>query len=430
MASCGKIERLTLAYLDNELSAAERVVFEQHLSECAACTQQLSSYKAMAAGLFETFSESGLRSSLRAAVMAHLPEMEHTGEHHPSWQPQYKPVRFQWLRTLAPALAPVLVLLLGITLIYAWPQSESLDSEAVGMILHKSGDVTKHNARDTERRRAVLSGQVYAGERYETGAGASLMVALAGPTLLKADENTRFRIDDDRKIRLESGRIWFNVAKDPRTFLVDTQPGQVTVFGTTFDVAIEDAESVPEPKMTVTVAAGEVQVDSGTGFRKLHPGQRLAVVRGQRTLLALAVDLSQAMAWASAIQPDVNVAPRFIRKEGLRSIPADDTWDEMTFHFDSDDLKGRNIGFLLLTWLPDAYSTGHSGYNVYFLDGREPVFMEYIPGRVFDGGSGNSYKMAMPPNQALGKAVDLRIRLVPDRSGLHATTFKELSVSN
>lgn len=425
MASCGKVERHIQAHLDNELTAAERVVFEHHLSECAACARRVARAKATSALLFEAFAEVRLRESLRPKVMAHLPEMEHLAETHPSWQPQYKRVRFQLLRTLAPALAPVLVLLLGITLFYSWPASEPAQDDVLGMVTQRTGLVLKHGADETDRQRVAVSGPVRTGERYETDADAALIVVLAGPTVLKADANTRFKVESDRKVVLEAGRIWLDVAKDPRLFRVETPSGGVTVFGTTFDVLVEDAVSLAEPRMTVTVAAGEVHVESGVGFAQLRPGQQVEVVRGQRTLEPRKVDPAEVMAWAAKLRPAADIDSRFV---ATAASDEDDTWGDTMFLV---PVEGRQIRSIILSWLPDMYRTDHSGYHVYVYDSRSnPLCMDYIAGRVLDNDDDNSYVMLGDRAQMLEEVGFLKIRLVPDRSGLHATTFKEPLVSN
>jgi anti-sigma factor RsiW len=261
------------AHLDNELSTAERVVFEHHMSECTMCARRLAEYKKASALLFEAFAEDRLREPLRHKVLAHLPELEHQPEQHPSWQPQYKPVRFQWLRTLAPALAPILVLLLGITLFYAWPPTMLNRGVVLGTVTQLAGPVARRHPADGEQNRIALHSAVYAGERFETQDEAGLVLLLDGPTTLKADANTRLQVQDNRKILLESGRIWLDVAEDPRLFRVETPSGGVTVFGTTFDVLLQDDSTVPEAKMTVTVSKGAVHVESGVGFTQLHHGQ-------------------------------------------------------------------------------------------------------------------------------------------------------------
>lgn len=424
MASCARVERHIQAYLDNELNAADRLVFEHHVSECTACARRLTAYTATSATLFESFAEVRLRESMHERVMSHLPEMEHHPDH-AVWQPQYKPVRFQWLRTLAPALAPILVLLLGITLFYAWPPAEIAHGELLGEVAWKTGQVAKRDAQGRTGDRVSLKTDVFAGDGFETDADAYLALTLLGPTILKADSHTRFQIDGNRKIVLESGRIWLDVADDPQLFRVETPSGGVTVFGTTFDVLVEDRDDGAEARMTVTVAEGSVHVESGVGFAHLQPGQQVAVVRGQRKLFPRQVDADAVMAWAERLEPLSAPDARFAERT-VAPIVNDETWSDTMMLVPID---GRQVQMIVLSWLPDAYRAGHSGYHVYVYDSRlNPLFADYIEGSVFDTKGISSYAVTAPDGHTLDQVTGLRIRLVPDRSGAHATTFMEPDV--
>ena len=76
MASCTQIDNLLQAYIDGELGASERVILEQHLSDCAACAGLLRRQQRSSAALFEAYSAGRLTRDLSNQVLNHLPELE------------------------------------------------------------------------------------------------------------------------------------------------------------------------------------------------------------------------------------------------------------------------------------------------------------------------------------------------------------------
>lgn len=429
MASCTQVESLIQAYLDSELTPSERVVFDQHLSECTACAKQLSLHQANSAMLIEVLSVNRLRHSLRDNVIAHLPEMDHphrTPRPTPVWKTKKAPIRFQWLRMFAPALAIVMVCVLALTLFYSWPLDEANSGRSIGMVTHRLGDVMRSTGDSTQRYKVALRNDIYAKQRFETGDTGTLMVTLAGPTLVKADANTRFLVHDYRKISLEKGHLWFNVAKDSRTFRVETPSGVVTVFGTTFDVDVKMSVGIQPDYTTVTVSEGEVQVENDITFAPLRPGEQIDIVSARTVLKPRPVNVERVMAWAERIQPETVVEPRLLASAETLSGKDNGLWDEQTLVVDVHD---KTVRSLILRWAPSQSVTGdHSGYTVYVYDNRlQHMFKQYIAGHIFDHDDDNFYVMTLPETQTVSNVGALRIQLVPDRTGTLATTFLELA---
>lgn len=102
------------------------------------------------------------------------------------------------------------------------------------------------------------------------------------------DTDSRLAIlysDDERRLRLDSGRARFRVAHgDPRAFLVEAGTTEVIAHGTVFDVAVSG------PRVAVALIEGSVEVrqpapdalPKALSATTLSPGQRLLVAEGSK----------------------------------------------------------------------------------------------------------------------------------------------------
>ena len=243
MASCTRIETLFQAYIDGELGQADKVILEQHLSECSACVKVLEQQKATSAMLFEVLREKRLTHSMRNMVMAHLPEMEDTvtpvlptmRSHSDvrtvaevNWRAKHPRPRLY--RTLLPVLAASLLLMFSLAvLIGSWPEHIAEES-VIGMVTYAGGKALSNEQNSIERNEVKLKGKIDFGERFITQEKSSLMLSLAGASHLKVAEKTRLKVITDREISVEQGKVWLDVGKDDRLFKVSTPFGKVIVY--------------------------------------------------------------------------------------------------------------------------------------------------------------------------------------------------------
>lgn len=114
------------------------------------------------------------------------------------------------------------------------------------------------------------------GERYATRTGENRTVALADGSRLTLNTATRLRAapDGQRKVWLDRGEAYFDIAHDPaHPFVVEAGTSRVTVLGTRFTVR-RDGESV-----LVLVEQGRVRVSARDAA--LAPEQVVELVRNQ-----------------------------------------------------------------------------------------------------------------------------------------------------
>ena len=420
MASCSQVESLLQAYIDGELSPAETTIFEQHVVECQACADVLKRQKATSAALFEILGEHKLNHDMTAIVLAHLPEMDHPHNvrdaHEATWRAKHPQKRTRIFQTLVPALVPALLLLLGLALAYSWPPGEPTPPK-VGMIIHRDGTALRSEGGSTSRRSVALRSVVNSHERIETGENASLVIGLEGPTHVKVDENTRIKIENERKINVEKGQVWLDVCKGKNLFRVITPQGSITVFGTTFNVDVGDEAP------TVTVEEGTVQVENDVTFDEVRAGQCVRLIPGHNPLEIMAADTAEATRWAKAIHPD----PEAVEEFATAFKPSDGRiYAEKVYMLQT---RGRGIRSITFEWKADPYTSGHCGYYIYVYDDHmRSLFKGSIKSYVFDEKDRSSFELAIPDGITIPGIAVLHLNVVPDKStGAIETDFTEVS---
>ncbi|HEX72193.1 MAG TPA: hypothetical protein ENN65_02645, partial [Candidatus Hydrogenedentes bacterium] len=383
MASCTQIESFLQAYIDGELSTAEKVIFEQHIAECRMCDALLKRQKANSALLFESLNEQRLREDLTPAVMAHLPEMDHDYRlSHEVTLRAKQPGRSLFFRVIMPVFATAAVLLMGAALLYIWPKSDSAVYREVGMVTYQQGKVLRSRENSTERIPTLVQTVVLTDERFETGENAGLVIGLVGPSYVKLHENTRLKVEHERELSLERGRIWLKVANSDRAyFRVLTPSGDITVFGTIFDVHVTDHGT------TVTVAEGAVQVENERTFTVLNAGEQVELMPGRKPLRKMAVDAYARMAWASELHSDPKAERLFLanfrHSERIRA--------EQVFVV---DVRRHLVHAITFEWRPDAFDDNHCGYHILVSDEHmNQLFTGYIDAGVFENKENHIYEL-------------------------------------
>jgi len=419
VASCRQIESLIQGYIDGEVTDSERLIFEEHVSECRVCSRALKRHKRSTALLFEVYEEHRLHNDLTPGIMAHLPEMDRssTNVQEVNWRVKHASGGITWLLRLVPALAPVLIIVLALAIFYSWPRNGDLPEPSIGVVTFRQGQVMRSNEEGTDRLSVNLSSYINAGERFETGNAAAMMLSLAGPTEIKVAADTRIKIHDERQISVERGRAWLHVGKDVRLFRVNTPPGNVVVFGTTFDVRVEENMTV------VTVSEGRVQVENDVAFRELNAGEQVTLRIGKRPLEPVSVDAEAELAWADAISPDSGAQRAFaetVRPNYMANMTAEQVFVVQT--------NGRAVQSLTFEWKPEDGVAIQGGYYVYVYDDHmNQLFSDHIRAEVFQFADSNSFDVVVPGEPIRDVRV-LHIKVVPDGvAGDTETTFTKVS---
>ena len=138
------------------------------------------------------------------------------------------------------------------------------------------------------------------GQRHTTEVGEQVTVRLDDGSKVQLNTNSALRVRFDkseRKLVLERGQAFFDVAHDPtRPFIVDAGEARVRAVGTRFDVRRGDGE------VEVTLAQGKVEVTPGqAGARTwtLSQGQHIRIDPKRLEDGPSQADLDVATAWTS-----------------------------------------------------------------------------------------------------------------------------------
>lgn len=161
------------------------------------------------------------------------------------------------------------------------------------------------------RRRLLIGGAIAAGvgglgltallyeERYETDRGEVRRVALADGSGLVMNTDARLAVRltaDRRRVRLDSGEAWFDVAKDrARPFVVTFGAARVTAVGTAFSIrrAGPDGDEVLVTEGVVEIGGG------GDAALRVAQGHRAVIPAGGRPRVTPVPprDLQRHLAW-------------------------------------------------------------------------------------------------------------------------------------
>jgi len=423
VASCTQVKSMLQACIDDELSASERVIVEQHLAQCDACAAVLRRHQQSAAFLFEVLAEHRLGRDLRQSVLDHLPEMDPlridvNGVNWREGSPTAR--RGRLVQVLSVAAAVVLVVLAGV-LYVTWPHYPDSPGEAIGVVTYSEGEVKYTPGQGAARILAFVKGIVKCGERYETGPRARLMLTLRGPTNLKMNENTSLRLFDDRRVRVEQGHVWLSVGRDERPFRVETPTSNITVIGTTFDVRVDGETTV------VTVHKGRVLVENEVASRELGSGERVSLVGSQGPLLARLVEAAITTRWAELMAPDHEAYALFLREIQPRTV-AELQAEQAFVVITKQDGRTRSISSFFFTWLPDPFLSGHCGYDVHiYNDSMMALFSHHIDGSVFANKDEDTYEIQVP-GEPIRDANVLHLKVIPDfDAGGIETSFTKVS---
>jgi hypothetical protein len=390
VAECRRIDRLLQAYVDTEISDSERIIVEEHMSECASCRKLFERHRRTSAQLYDVFSRVRLNTCLRDRVLENLPELPQRSMDLASVNWRVKHPALTWrdyvMRTIPVAVAVVLVASLVI-INTKWPQKEVPFGARVGVVTYLDGAANRFQQEDPKAQGIVTGDYVAAGSRFVVNGGAALMVALRGSTHVTMQENTRLLVEDARTVRLESGAAYFDVGHDGRWFKVGTPSGLVTVFGTKFNVAIDG------PQTTVTVVDGEVQVDQGSAFCALQAGEQVSVNtrRKQNGMRPRRVNVEPIVYWARHLSPDSSALARFAAldksgAEGARIVGIHQTG----FRLDLGKAD-RTLDRFFLEWERTDGALAPADLRVYFSDSLgEPLFYQDIDAAPLRGTRGMS----------------------------------------
>lgn len=431
MASCTKIARQLQTYIDGELGASERAIVRQHLTECRACRKEMRGVQKNSAFLFETYSQARLEEDLSGYVLDNLPEIDFAQQDlatrsidvaslnfrakHPTL------VRERAVRLLPVAVAVLLIFLAAI-LSGNWPEA-ALPSNTIGIVAYHDGNAYRIEDGSEVRTKAELGTVASLGDSYVTGDNSSLMLRILGPTDLRMAANTQLRIDTDRKVSVEKGRVFFDVDGAKRRFKVMTPSGDITVFGTSFDVRVDSQRT------TVTVLEGEVQLGSTADesvFSILRSGQRASVAIGQTSdIYPSPVNVAFSSQWAQHILADEEAGSIFASRIAPLQTATEVAGRDGYFV----DTQNRPLKAIVIEWDSISPFANYAGYNMFVFDVSndryEPLFKSRIDGSVFSNPHVTSHEIKNTSSSNVGLS-RIFVRLQPE----DGTATREVAIKH
>lgn len=414
------------AYLDGELGQSERVIFDRHVGDCPACTALFRRHQRASALMFEAYAEERLTRDLTSAVLENLPELEpgDTDMEGINWRAKHPASWSKRVARFVPAAALLVLTVLAFVIVEIWPATRPAPG-AIGMVTHVAGSPLRQSQADANGRACVLQGYVTKGERFETDAKSTLMLSMVGPTQIKLNQNSKLRVEGDRRLTLEDGEVWLDVGGKGNPFKVFTPNGDVVVFGTAFDVRVTG------PQTTVTVKRGHVTLENRVSVRSIAPGEQAVVTAHGEVSAPRRVDVGAVTRWADQITSEERAATAFENFLFTRSSSTELT-AKAVFIFNTQRADGTSatVKSITLFWEPDGNYAHHCGYTVYvFDDAMRVLFRERIDGSVFDNQVQRSEEIIAPGKPITG-VKRLSVRLVPDyRSGDIETTFEKVTAT-
>ncbi len=427
MASCQEIKRLINAYVDGEAGDDESLKVEGHIRDCQSCRGELEATRLTASRLFEAFAPARLDHDMTQSVMMHLPDMDtgNYGSHelperikHPN-RPQGG---LRWAMSWLPVFTPVVLLLMGFGLLMVWPKKDDTPGRVVGKVLLEQGKAAKTHELLARESAVREKENILTDTCYQTNDDSVLVLGLIGPTQVRVFGDTGVTVAHDRELRLQSGEIFLDVSKGDRYFRVNTPDGLITVFGTSFSVAVDDAGTV------VKVVHGQVQVENRQAFVILRAGEQTHVRQDMTTLVARSAEGLDALAEKVALlRPNLsaeaafNAMPKQVNPKVFRA--------EQVFVVET---LGHAVAALHFEWTPDPYVSGHASYNVYISDSNmRPLFKGRIDASVFSDKTMNHHTVAIPKGLMTDKSPIYHIRVLPDyTSGTLDTPFVEVTATS
>lgn len=378
MASCTQIDHQIQSYLDGELLLSDRAILEQHLAECPDCVRVLRQHQRSNASLFEVYAPVRLKRDMTEYVLSHLPEMEpiavdmqqlnRRAKHPTPWRER--------LFRLMPLAVAGLLLILAAFITARWPDP-MVPADAIAVVAALDNAADRVAANSGVRSRARERVWVQPGDTIETPTSGKIALLAVGPSEFRLAEDTSVTINSDRGITINRGRVYLDVAHNQRLFKVMTPMGDVTVFGTRFEVFAEPNRT------TVIVDEGQVQLNHRENplvFRIIQPDQRAFVEHGLNEIPMEAVDASLEMAWANGIQADGGVREFFAE----RVQPARETKQVSGEGGYVLQTNGHPLKALHITWTAASPFVRYSDYQIFvYSPDNNAVFTATVPGSTF-----------------------------------------------
>ncbi|OAI46640.1 hypothetical protein AYO44_11025 [Planctomycetaceae bacterium SCGC AG-212-F19] len=266
--NCEEAAELISARLDGEITAPDGDQLAAHLQECALCRATTEAFTAQDTDLRRAYTgcdRTAQQVGDRAAAIVQK-SRPHGGF-------MFARSRFWWTVGAAAMVSGVAFILAQS---FQGNRPKQPDPAGPGVVQTAPEHLLPSSALVTARTRPeVAATPVAVGEQVKTEAGQRKRLALPDGSILFVNEKTTVKLTADRRLKLDRGDIFIEVAPKPQagaegTFTVETPKRSVSALGTKFAVQADDAGT------GVVVTQGKVKV-SGVervvaGGQQLKPG--------------------------------------------------------------------------------------------------------------------------------------------------------------
>jgi tetratricopeptide (TPR) repeat protein len=269
--NCDQAFLLISADVDHELCDADHARLRRHLDDCSDCRITFEALQHQDAELRQGLGPR--RQAVLAVaerVVAQLPRHSTGLLHDPPTEEALRALRWRLGMVMAAAVA---ALCFGLRFLLPTPHAP----EAAPAVALTPKDMMEHGLTARPRQEVAAAKALGIGETVQTSALQRRRVTLSDGSVLYVNQNTRVRIDGQRRVSLLAGEVFLEVA--PRTeapFVVRTTHREMKALGTKFAVQADDAG-----RAGVVVTQGRVQVNDVA--EPLSAGDQLAPDRTQRT---------------------------------------------------------------------------------------------------------------------------------------------------
>jgi ferric-dicitrate binding protein FerR (iron transport regulator)/tetratricopeptide (TPR) repeat protein len=258
---CEQALALISAQMDHELPAAEREQLAAHLAGCDVCRSATEAFETQDAELRRTYAGCQESAAVVAdTVLAHLPPASREAR-----MDERISRRLGWALAVGGLAAGIALILYGLHYQPPRPRGERPGASTASLSVGKDYLIPRPAPAAVPGKSAVV------GDRIDTRDGQRRRVTLPDGSVLYVNQNTIVRLDANRRLTLEKGEVFVQVApRSPAegTFVVRSPGREVAALGTQFAVRTDGRSS------GVVVAQGKVQVNDVP--TPLTAGQQLA----------------------------------------------------------------------------------------------------------------------------------------------------------
>jgi len=261
MRGCKSIQKLIRRSIQDEIiSEQDRQRIVQHLEQCPRCQQVYRQEQRVDTILATMLSPTSLQFDLSEEQARRTAQRAMQGpQAEPSllasWR-YYTPPRYVWVSAL---LVMLILIISTVTSLYLYSTQPMLVSAAVGSGIYRL-------APGTTQWQLISSGtRIYEGDSLKTNQTTRIEIRQGSRVNLLVNQNTRIYFPTQATalgfLNLEQGEIYVELrAKPSNKYQIVTPAGEVTPFGTTVDIRVDEHR-----KTTIAVLNGQAQFKNQAG---------------------------------------------------------------------------------------------------------------------------------------------------------------------